>query len=138
MNRSDFQKLASLRLADAKALLDAGCYSGAYYLAGYAVECALKSCIAKETKEFDFPDKKRVNESYSHDLQNLLRTAKLEDHCKTQIGSNDKFARYWANIVNWDETKRYELQTTEEDARDLFKAIADPTDGVLQWLKDSW
>jgi HEPN domain-containing protein len=30
-------------------LLEAGLYAGAYYLAGYAVECALKACIAKKT-----------------------------------------------------------------------------------------
>ena len=57
MNRTDFQKLAEERIAEAKILLDAGKWSGAYYLAGYAVECALKACIAKMTKSEDFPDK---------------------------------------------------------------------------------
>jgi HEPN domain-containing protein len=45
MNRFDSQKLASLRLREAKALLAAGFPEGAYYLAGYAVECALKACL---------------------------------------------------------------------------------------------
>lgn len=47
MNRSDFQDLAQIRLAEAAALLQAERFDGAYYLAGYAVECALKACIAK-------------------------------------------------------------------------------------------
>ena len=47
MYRSDFQKLAEDRIADAGALFEAHRYDAAYYLAGYAVECALKACIAK-------------------------------------------------------------------------------------------
>lgn len=69
MNRSDFKKLAVLRLKEAKVLLDNKCYEGAYYLAGYAVECALKACIAKNTKRFEFPPKpKFVQDLYQHDL----------------------------------------------------------------------
>lgn len=58
MNRYDLQKLAVLRVKEGKVLLDNKCYEGAYYLLGYAIECALKACIAKQTKKFDFPEKK--------------------------------------------------------------------------------
>ena len=54
MNRNDFQKISRLRVKEAKALLDSGYPVGAYYLMGYAVECALKACIAKQTKRYDF------------------------------------------------------------------------------------
>ncbi len=37
----------------------AGMWEGTYYLAGYAVECALKACIAKQIIAEDFPDKER-------------------------------------------------------------------------------
>ena len=50
MNRADFQKLAEIRLEEAATLLNAGKFDGAYYLSGYAVECGLKACIAKQTK----------------------------------------------------------------------------------------
>ena len=50
LTRSDFQQLADVRAAEAAALLAAGRWDGAYYLAGYAVECALKACVAKLTK----------------------------------------------------------------------------------------
>ena len=79
MNRTDFQRLATLRIAEAQALLAAGFPAGAYYLAGYAVECAIKTCIAKNVQQYDFPDKDRVNQSYSHNLVQLLRAANLED-----------------------------------------------------------
>jgi len=57
MNRSSLQNLANERIKDAEALLMAGRWSGSYYLAGYAVECALKECFAKQTREYDFPQK---------------------------------------------------------------------------------
>lgn len=41
-SRSDFEKLIELRLREAKLLLVAKEWDGAYYLAGYAVEFALK------------------------------------------------------------------------------------------------
>jgi len=45
VTRDDFQKLANDRIADAKHLLEGKRWGEAYYLAGYAVECALKSCV---------------------------------------------------------------------------------------------
>lgn len=58
MDRKGLQELSNVRLKEAKALLKVGMADGAYYLAGYAVECALKACIAKETRRYDFPDKR--------------------------------------------------------------------------------
>jgi len=78
MNREDFQKLTQERLKDAEALLRQQRYSAAYYLCGYAVECALKACIAKQTKEFDFPpDPATIREIYVHDLEKLTKSAGL-------------------------------------------------------------
>ncbi len=77
MKRQDFQELATIRLKEARVLLEARCWEGAYYLGGYVVECALKACIAKQTEQYDFPDKKRVNDSHTHDLQELIRVGQL-------------------------------------------------------------
>jgi HEPN domain-containing protein len=49
VKRKDLQFLARARIAEAKALLGSGNPHGAYYLAGYAVEFALKACIARGT-----------------------------------------------------------------------------------------
>ena len=56
--RSD---LAAERLSDAEALLAAGRFDCAYYIAGYVVECVLKVCIANKTKEDDFPPREHCN-----------------------------------------------------------------------------
>ena len=77
MDRSDLQGLASVRHKEARALLRAGLSDGAYYLAGYTVECALKACIAKGTQRHEFPEKKKVQSSHSHNLRELIRVAGL-------------------------------------------------------------
>ena len=77
MNRSDLQRLSRVRLQEARSLFDLRLYSGAYYLAGYAVECALKACIAKAIQRYEFPDKERVNKSYVHKPSELIKVANL-------------------------------------------------------------
>ena len=78
MNRVEFQELADVRIAEAKTLLDGAMYDGAYYLAGYAVECALKACIAKRTNQDDFPPRPEdVKDCYSHKLDALVKRAGL-------------------------------------------------------------
>jgi len=47
-------------------------------LAGYALECTLKADIAKQVKQFDFPDKKLANDSYTHKLTDLVITTGLK------------------------------------------------------------
>ncbi len=138
MNRTDLQQLAELRVKEAQILLDAASYPGAYYLAGYAIECALKACIAKQTKEYDFPDKDIVNRSWTHKLGELLNLAELKDRLEKDMKSNKDLDTFWAIVVNWEEKKRYDLGVTQEEANNLCDAISDPANGVLQWLKKWW
>jgi len=138
MNRTDLQQLAELRVKEAQILLDAASYPGAYYLAGYAIECALKACIAKQTKEYDFPDKEIVNRSWTHKLGELLNLAELKDRLEKDMKSNKDLDTFWAIVVNWEEKKRYDLGVTQEEANNLCDAISDPANGVLQWLKKWW
>ena len=77
VNRKDLQFLARKRLTEANALLAAGHPDRAYYLAGYAVECALKA-LPRGTQRYDFPDKKSVDASYTHTLNHLIKVANLE------------------------------------------------------------
>lgn len=140
MDRKDFQSLARTRLAEAKALLDKGMSEGAYYLAGYAVECALKACIAKRTKRYDFPDKKRAEDAYNHDLGKLFRAAQLDETFARARQDDPALEENWKIIKEWSEQSRYNLpeRRTEEEARLLIRAIVDKTHGVLRWLRNHW
>jgi hypothetical protein len=137
VNRSDFQQLARIRLREAQALLDAGHYDGAYDLAGYAVECALKACIAKQTQRYDFPDRGNVNKSYSHDFAQLVEIAGLREFLVEERRSDPIFAVHWNIAMDWLETSRYE-RVTEQRAVALVSAVQNPRHGVLRWLRKHW
>lgn len=113
MNRTDFHKLAETRLKEAKVLLDRKCYEGAYYLAGYAVECALKACIAKKTEAHDFPPKWQVvREFYQHDAKSLVKLAGLHLELEHRLKSVRQFESNWKHVTSWSEendTKRISM-----------------------------
>lgn len=138
MNRSDFQRLAKIRLEDAKALLQQGCYSGSYYVSGYIVECALKACIAKQTREFDFPpDPTTIRDIYVHDLEKLVKSAGLRLTLDEDLNKDKRLEVNWALVKDWNEKTRYEEQS-ETKARNLYDAITDKKHGVLRWLSQRW
>jgi HEPN domain-containing protein len=72
VNQKILQALADARVADARTLLNAKRFDAAYYLAGYAIECALKACIATKTERHDFPDKDFARDVYTHNLVDLV------------------------------------------------------------------
>src|ERR1700686_671115 len=111
MNCADFHKLAAIRIKEARVLLDRKCYQGAYYLAGYAVECALKACIAKLTQGDDFPPKPDVVRSlYQHDLASLLNRADLKSALESREQAMIQFKLNWAVVKDWSGQKRYDHQ----------------------------
>src|SRR5437763_17213662 len=103
MNRNDFLELSRVREREASVLLDNGLWDGAYYLAGYAVECALKACIAKQTRRYDFPERDDVNQSYTHNLEALVRVARLTVELEAQLQADPEFARNWDTVKIWRE-----------------------------------
>ena len=136
MNRLDLQNLALTRLEEVEVLLNNHKYSGAYYLSGYVIECALKACIAKQTQEFDFPDKKTVMDSYTHDLEKLIKVAKLDKELKSLL-NDPNFSLRWSMVKDWSEESRYQTHNRQK-ALDIYSAITDPSNGVLQWLQQHY
>jgi HEPN domain-containing protein len=137
VTRSDFQLLALERLQDAEVLFANDRFGAAYYLAGYAVECAFKACIAKSTKEFDFPDKLLANQSYTHDLERLLGLAKLTDVFEDESNGDPAFEQNWLTATYWSEDSRYR-SSGEVEAHAILKAVGDPQSGLLQCIRKHW
>ena len=138
MNRNDLQALADLRVDDALMLVGAGRFSAAYYLLGYAVECALKACVTKQIKQYDFPDKQLVLDSYTHNLENLLRISGVKPQFDMRIKADKSFEVNWTTVKDWTEAARYDNNVPENKARDLLNAVTDPQSGILTWLKTLW
>ncbi len=137
MNRADLQKLSEIRIREAKILFKAGEHSGAYYLAGYAVECALKACIAKGVQRYDFPVKSLALKSYVHDLGDLAKLADPNSELAAATRVNPRLDASWDLVKSWTEQSRYSVRTKNE-AEAIINAITRRNDGVLPWIKRRW
>ncbi len=134
VEKSKLQQLALIRLDEAKALLERDRPSGAFHLAGLALEVAIKACIATRFDRHVIPDKKFVNAIYDHDLRNLMELASLLpdlDNAPEGLQKNWQIAR------GWKIESRYDL-VPEADARQMLAAISDPPNGVFTWIQTHW
>ena len=138
MNRTDLQHLSRLREQEAQVLLDNSCFAGAYYLLGYAVECALKACIAKQIRRYDFPDRRLVNDSHTHDLEKLLNVSGMKHAMQSETQTNPNLAVNWAIVKDWSEQSRYSNNISEIMARNFFSAVTEKDSGILLWLRKRW
>ena len=118
------------------ALLRTRNLAGSYYLSGYAIECALKACIAKAARRHEFPLKadyaRRV---YTHDLKDLLKLADLEAQLESEMKTNIALARNWGVVKGWNQESRYRVSGL--NGKDLLGAVTG-TDGILPWIKQRW
>ncbi len=140
VNRTEWQRLADERERDARALLTVGQWSGAYYLAGYAVECGLKSCVLVRlaaSPELIFLEKRFSEKCWTHDLEDLVALADLMPVRSAAISANAIFGQYWQIVTQWSEQDRYCLKT-EAQARAIGAAVLDITNGVLPWIRGRW
>jgi hypothetical protein len=134
MVRRDVQNLSVSRVREAKILAAAGCYDGAYYLGGVAVECALKSTIARATQRYEFPNLERTRRAYTHNLETLLYLAGL-------AAELDLAAPYvrdaWTLAKGWNVEARYQIGREVVDVLEFLNAVAG-RQGVLPWLRRYW
>jgi hypothetical protein len=139
LNRTDLQELADVRLAEAKALLGLTppFPDAAYYLAGYAVECALKACICRLNNQDEWPEKTFVNDCHTHDILKLVRLAGLETTRAADTAANAALGTNWSTVKDWNERCRYERHS-QVKAQTMIDAITDNADGVLPWIKARW
>jgi HEPN domain-containing protein len=126
-SREEWQKLCDARIADAETLLEGGRFDAAYYLAGYAVECALKARIVRLLEGY-FPPKQSL---WIHDLERLAVLAELKEEFEATSKANPLFADQWDTLKQWSENSRYDSQDPRV-AEDMLKAVR----GVTQWLRE--
>lgn len=139
MNRNELQHLSEVRIADSNVLLNANQWSGAYYLAGYSLECALKSSVLAfiDQTGIIFEDKKYQQKCWTHDIEELVRAAGLAVERDQAVGTNPRLSQNWLIAKDWSESSRYRT-STQLQAEKLFDAQTDRNDGVLAWVKNFW
>jgi len=138
LNRDKLRQLCDARLEEGRVLLEKKLWTGAYYLTGLAVECALKSCLANAVKEHDFPDKSFVNQMYVHDLELLFKlNGALWAELHRDMKTDPKLAVNWSTVKDWDDHKRYDV-VEELAAQGLYDATTETGSGILEWIRRRW
>jgi HEPN domain-containing protein len=135
---SEVGKAAGHRLADAAALLGAGRWRGAMYLAGYAVECRLKAKLMKQYgcdnlydlgAELERRGKLAVaGDVYTHALESLvLLTGRLP-----ALRANRGLWRQFAVVNRWLPAWRY---TADPGSRDAAADFVEAADDLVRWIE---
>ncbi len=143
MNQAELQKLVEVRLKDAEMLIESGRWEFAYYAAGYAVECALKSCVLSQMihTAWVFEEKWDAKNCLTHEFRKLISLAGLMDQLNTSLkasaAAGGEFAANWGIAEKWAVTSRYEMRT-EQEAKEFYAAIADEPHGILRWIRTYW
>lgn len=137
ISRDDLQALAVSRLADARLLLRRRGDSSAYYLAGYAVEFALKAVIARQIERHVLPEPGFLREVYHHDLDRLIGAAKLRADLDAFRRANARFNVNWIVVKEWSVESRYEI-IDRRRSRAMITAVGESSAGVLPWLQKYW
>ncbi len=140
MNRQEFQQQARTKLLDARALLRAKRWSGAYYLAGYAVECGLKACILRRLEAdvgLIFKERRWAESCWTHNLELLVQLADLRPDLEADLSANQKLKDRWQIVKDWNESSRY-LRKDKDSAEALFEAIGNKKYGVMPWIVLRW
>lgn len=138
--REDLVVLAEARLREAEVLRANEHYAASIYLAGLAVECCLKAAICKT---LDWNELLGVFKT--HDLEGLLKYSGFDRQLRANSAVLESFSR-----INkaWSGNKpkgkghepgvvRYSLpdEYDKRDADDFFRWVADPSSGVIPWLR---
>jgi HEPN domain-containing protein len=133
-------KAGKHRLDDARALLNAVRWRGAMYMAGYAIECLLKT---KLMRMFDCRHLRELEQElqsrgalpgqttvFTHQLEILLRLTKGLD----RLRQNEPLWRMF-NIVNrWIPAWRYTADlSNRSDAEDFVEAV----EKVAHWIENN-
>lgn len=135
---SEQGKAGKHRLDDARALLNAVRWRGAMYMAGYAVECLLKTKLmrmfdCRHLRELEDELHRRGTISahttiFTHQLEVLMRLTQGLD----RLRANEPLWRHF-NIVNrWVPAWRYASDLSKrEDAEDFLEAV----EKITHWIE---
>ena len=141
-NTEEIEKLAEVRLNEAKLLLSQNYCEGVLYLAGYCVELLLKARISRVLdipNLFDesFQPKELRKPYYTHDLKYLLIFAGLKSKLNKEKAINQNLFTNWSLIEEtWNEHCRYKNcgECKKADVERFIFAIEDQEIGIKQWI----
>lgn len=135
---SEQGKAGKHRMDDARALLDCIRWRGAMYMAGYSVECLLKT---KLMRKFECRHLRELEEElrtrgiltaqatiFTHQLESLLRLTGAID----RLRQNEEHWRLFNMVNRWVPAWRYSADlSNQDDAKDFLDAV----EKVSLWIE---
>jgi hypothetical protein len=85
----------------------------------------------------DFPDKGFAAKCHTHLIESLVELAGLKAQRDADVKASVALQTNWVTAGAWSESSRYAVKT-EAEAKSLYTAHTDPSDGVLPWIKLRW
>ena len=135
---ANLRALSQKRLKEAKVLYENGLYDGAVYLAGYAIETALKAKICRNLKIPAYPDEGSTKSIFaSHDFTRLALLAGLSS---TLTAAHPDLGVNWSIVASWNPDWRYRPvgSVSQIDANDFIDAVESSPSGIMTWIKARW
>lgn len=118
------------RLEDAQVLHNQKRWTGAIYLGGYAIECALKSLICYRQAKNNFKDTKIFKEGLQGaDLHSLVKLLDALPDVQRVIQSkerNNPYRQAWNTVSSlWrnDELRYFDKNGNEKESREFIEAV---------------
>jgi hypothetical protein len=137
IHRDALQGLAKARFEDAELLYAKRRHGSSYYFYGLCVELGLKSKIALLFPGQIIPDMKLVRETHTHEIRKLVDIAGLATEI-LELRRADASADFrWTILEKWTPECRYETIDAVRAAA-MRDAVAEPTNGIFQWLIQNW
>ena len=78
-----------------------------------------------------------MQDSHTHNIDVLVRIAGLIIDQAVDTNANAALKDNWKRVGDWNENARYQRYSFT-DAEAMINAVADPINGVLQWIKARW
>lgn len=136
LTRKELQALALVKSEDARLLFEHCRYWNSYYLYGYAIEITLKACISKQFSAEIIPDRKAVQQVFTHKIIDLISLAGLKVQLEKER-QNQAFDSHWKEIELWSEESRY-VMIDPNRAYAMHEAVQDEVNGAFQWITKHW
>lgn len=127
INARSYYRCAIQRYQESVVLLQVGYTTGALYLAGYGIECALKALLLHATPEAERGDLIPFRGHQGHDLE-WLRSQYL----RTGASLPGHMARLFALVNTWSTEFRYSPKRVPDSEADAFLKA---TESILEWMK---
>jgi hypothetical protein len=131
LSTEDLLVKAKLRFSEAKILHSNGCFEGAVYLCGYALELIIKRYIAKSLNWDMFPPEgvgDLVNKAFlTHNLSQLLILSGLREEIKINLELPWQQASRWSSEMRYSSNENINADESQKFInafRDLLNYIS--------------